>query len=340
MKKEQNKSTGKFIENTPDARSKADETFKELSGIPSISETPKLEIIEQCRCGEFKPACPTHGDNYATSETMERAREWWNKLTEPEYYELEQLHGGWGDETDEDILRLYNGVHLSETQPKTSEGMGDSCGCKGEHDCNFDCLNRNWTEDFSHENGNYQNKCSRCELYFIGHKRRTVCKLCATQTKGNEVETLVINEDRDDYLDAIIEAREPTAQTKEPESESKIFTKKGGEWDFINDEIINRLDGVFIDCPECESIIHSDEQYQCGTCNGGARINVLTWIREIAQPFQSQLQKCKEEKDEAIRLVQKMHDKSLYQQHKQDFRTGLLPYELFDEVQDLLTKHK
>ncbi len=42
---------------------------------------------------------------------------------------------------------------------------------------------RNWEMDFSHENGNYQNKCVRCEQMFMGHKRRCVCKQCANNTK-------------------------------------------------------------------------------------------------------------------------------------------------------------
>jgi hypothetical protein len=38
--------------------------------------------------------------------------------------------------------------------------------------------NRDWREDFSHENGNYQCRCVTCEQSFIGHKRRVLCKLC------------------------------------------------------------------------------------------------------------------------------------------------------------------
>jgi hypothetical protein len=41
---------------------------------------------------------------------------------------------------------------------------------------------RDWCEDFTHENGNYNCKCSCCGLIFVGHKRRVVCRKCATQT--------------------------------------------------------------------------------------------------------------------------------------------------------------
>jgi hypothetical protein len=37
---------------------------------------------------------------------------------------------------------------------------------------------KDWPEDFSHENGNYQNRCVRCEAVFLGHKRRVCCKTC------------------------------------------------------------------------------------------------------------------------------------------------------------------
>lgn len=40
---------------------------------------------------------------------------------------------------------------------------------------NFD---GNWVEDFSHENGNYENGCIRCKNHFLGHKRRVICKNC------------------------------------------------------------------------------------------------------------------------------------------------------------------
>jgi hypothetical protein len=36
-----------------------------------------------------------------------------------------------------------------------------------------------WSEDFPHENGNYENRCSECGIGFMGHKRRVVCKICS-----------------------------------------------------------------------------------------------------------------------------------------------------------------
>jgi hypothetical protein len=40
---------------------------------------------------------------------------------------------------------------------------------------------RDWQEDFSHENGNYNNDCMVCGEVFRGHKRRVVCKVCDIQ---------------------------------------------------------------------------------------------------------------------------------------------------------------
>jgi hypothetical protein len=40
----------------------------------------------------------------------------------------------------------------------------------------------NWTEDYSHENGNYCVKCPVCGCFFRGHKRRPVCRQCFLET--------------------------------------------------------------------------------------------------------------------------------------------------------------
>lgn len=44
---------------------------------------------------------------------------------------------------------------------------------------------RNWSEDFSHENGNYINTCCFCKLEFIGHKRKIICKRCHDAWENN-----------------------------------------------------------------------------------------------------------------------------------------------------------
>jgi len=42
--------------------------------------------------------------------------------------------------------------------------------------------NRNFKEDYSHENGKYINTCHKCYNLFVGHKHRVRCKLCLTQS--------------------------------------------------------------------------------------------------------------------------------------------------------------
>lgn len=44
---------------------------------------------------------------------------------------------------------------------------------------------RNWSEDFSSENGNYSHVCRDCGQSFVGHKRRPPqCKKCAAVAKA------------------------------------------------------------------------------------------------------------------------------------------------------------
>lgn len=43
----------------------------------------------------------------------------------------------------------------------------------------------NFQEDYHLENGNYQNFCHTCGVVFLGYKRRTHCKICATKWKAN-----------------------------------------------------------------------------------------------------------------------------------------------------------
>jgi hypothetical protein len=42
---------------------------------------------------------------------------------------------------------------------------------------------RSFPEDASLENGNYTNVCLRCNMLFVGYKRRTRCKICENLEK-------------------------------------------------------------------------------------------------------------------------------------------------------------
>lgn len=55
--------------------------------------------------------------------------------------------------------------------------------------------------------------------------------------------------------------------------------EKKDKYSYVHNEIIERIKSITIDCPECETIIHDDEQYQCGTCEGSSKIYVLNWIK-------------------------------------------------------------
>jgi uncharacterized C2H2 Zn-finger protein len=54
--------------------------------------------------------------------------------------------------------------------------------------------------------------------------------------------------------------------------------EKNDGWEFVHNEIVNRIGELYIDCPECESI--DDEQYACQTCGGYplGKLNVLTYL--------------------------------------------------------------
>lgn len=51
-----------------------------------------------------------------------------------------------------------------------------------------EAVERDWPEDFGHENGNYQNTCQTgllggCGLTFRGHKRRVICRACSQRSE-------------------------------------------------------------------------------------------------------------------------------------------------------------
>lgn len=43
---------------------------------------------------------------------------------------------------------------------------------------------KDWPEDFPHENGMYYCRCVHCKDRFIGYKRRVVCRKCDTNIKA------------------------------------------------------------------------------------------------------------------------------------------------------------
>jgi hypothetical protein len=45
---------------------------------------------------------------------------------------------------------------------------------------------RDWTEDFPHENGNYVCHCVHCGENFYGHKRRPLCRKCAMEVTTSD----------------------------------------------------------------------------------------------------------------------------------------------------------
>ena len=50
----------------------------------------------------------------------------------------------------------------------------------------------------------------------------------------------------------------------------------------MENEILNEIKLVYIDCPECEGLT-DDEQYTCTTCwceGGNGRINIFDYIKE------------------------------------------------------------
>lgn len=42
---------------------------------------------------------------------------------------------------------------------------------------------RDWPEDFHYENGRYLHECTYCGCRFTGHKRRSLCHVCADECK-------------------------------------------------------------------------------------------------------------------------------------------------------------
>ena len=52
-------------------------------------------------------------------------------------------------------------------------------------------VQRDWEADKEHENGNYQCRCIHCSQWFIGHKRRVLCKHCADSNPHDTAKAVV-----------------------------------------------------------------------------------------------------------------------------------------------------
>lgn len=57
-------------------------------------------------------------------------------------------------------------------------------------------------------------------------------------------------------------------------------TKDDDGWNYVRNNIIDRVSELTVTCPECENILLDDDQYQCTTCGGQCKINVLNWVKD------------------------------------------------------------
>ena len=131
---------------------------------------------------------------------------------------------------------------------RCKNSYGDSCNSeraitKAVQDVllNMDSLlhnsSRDWTKDFSNENGNYINICINCDSSFIGYKRETVCKVCSTSLIGginqaeNERDHLLKEIDQFEHETFTAEERvliEGLVNTELWRCENSIFSRSSG----------------------------------------------------------------------------------------------------------------
>jgi len=125
------------------------------------------------------------------------------------------LSGGWAkvdEKTIRFIVESVNGLNPNpegfslpwQTRACFSEIAGEACWCFEIHDKDgkvivpygeinkedaklvVESVNKllaNWPEDFHLENGNYICHCVFCDKFFIGYKRRVICRKCTFNTK-------------------------------------------------------------------------------------------------------------------------------------------------------------
>ena len=96
--------------------------------------------------------------------------------------DVSELDGHYTDEDDvlrvstHDLRQILENHLMATPQPSDNLQQASTAPKFG-----YTATAADWSEDFAHESGNYENRCSECGIGFMGHKRRFVCKVCATR---------------------------------------------------------------------------------------------------------------------------------------------------------------
>jgi hypothetical protein len=91
----------------------------------------------------------------------------------------EQQFRAWQDYYTAEQMRQYGRESIAHYQRKQAGEVGGAPAAKAGP---YASTAADWAEDFAQENGNYENRCADCGIGFMGHKRRTICKVCAGAT--------------------------------------------------------------------------------------------------------------------------------------------------------------
>lgn len=75
----------------------------------------------------------------------------------------------------------FDMAHCTDCDPSFTCWSGDAA-------CRKPDAERDWPEDFAHENGRYLCGCLSCGNRFYGYKRRMCCKVCATAIQATQDE--------------------------------------------------------------------------------------------------------------------------------------------------------
>jgi len=133
---------------------------------------------------------------------------------------------------------------------------------------------KSYPEDFSHENGQYQNRCFLCTHYFLGHKRRVMCKECFTKTESVEPKeqptSLFIEKEADTPTDRQINAiRTVFSKIKTKEDAIKFLIDAGIELEEADTESEKTLTEHW----GIKKEVDTKSEVKCHSCNGTGDIN-------------------------------------------------------------------